>query len=241
VTLVSDIIQRAYRISNIIPLGATPSSAMSTEALNVLNPFVQSVIGNEAGDKFIDVTIGGTYDDSGVIDQWVPDNVRLLLNLTAADTYLLDPRPTDGQRFAIVDLDGNLATYNIVLDGNGRNIEDTATVTLSTNSLNRQWMYRADTGNWVRIATLATSDQLPFPEEFDDYFITMLAMRLNPTYGQSLAPETLKLLSRSRGQLNARYSQMQQVNPDVDWRSIPSQRKRYGSYGSDSFDTGRTY
>jgi len=240
-TLVSEIIQRAYRVSNIIPLGASPSTAQSTEALNLLNPLVLSTVGNEAGDDLIDVTVGGNYDQSSIFDPWLPDNTRLLLNLTEALTISLDPYPEDGQRFAVVDVDGNLGTYNVILDGNGRQVEGSATLTLSTNSLARQWMYRADTGNWVRIAALSTSDDMPFPTDFDDYFIVTLAMMLNPSYGQSLSPEAIKRMARSRSQLIARYSQIKEVDSDVDWRMIPSQRRYYSNYGADNFATGRTY
>lgn len=240
-TLVSDIIQRAYRVSNLIPIGSSPSSAQSTEALNFFNPLLLSTVGNEAGDDLTDVNIGGTYDESGVITSWVPNNSRLLLQLTAARTFLLDPYPVDGQRFAVVDVDNNLATYNVTLDGNGRNVETTATLVLNTNGLARQWMYRADLGNWVRIAALATSDTMPFPQEFDEYFVFMLALRLNPSYGQTIAPETLKMMGRYRTLLNSRYCQKQETLPDLDWRSIPSQRRYYTSYNGDNFETGRIY
>jgi hypothetical protein len=204
-TLVSDIIQRAYRVTNLIPLGATVSTNQSTEALNHLNTLIASTMGFEAGDELKDINYGGDYDQSEVINEWVPDNVRLVLNLSAATTLQLDPEPYEGQRLALIDVAGNLATYNLILDGNGRNIEGAATLTLSTNSIDRQWMYRADTGNWVRVTTLATSDQMPFPVDFDDYWIKMLAMQLNPSYGQMLSTETFQSLGRIRSRLRSRY------------------------------------
>lgn len=240
-TLVSSIITRAYRESNIIPLAGSVSAAQSTEALDRLNTLVLSTVGNEAGDGLTDLTIGGTYDQSSVINTWLPDNVRLLLNLTSSHTYLLDPLPKAGQRLAIVDVDSNLATYNVVLNGNGRNIEGVATLTLSTNGLNRQWMYRADLGNWVVITDLLTSDQMPFPEEFDNYFVLMLAMRLNPMYGQTMAAETIKALQRARGQLNARYALTKEVQSDLDPRNITSQRRYYDNFDGDDFNTGKPW
>lgn len=238
-TLVSDIVQRAYRVSNLIPLGVTPNAAQTTEALAYLNSLLLSTVGNEAGDGLDDILVGTTYDESDMLTQWVPSNVRLVLNLTAARTFYLDPTPQDGQRFSIVDVDGNLATYNVTINGNGRNIESAATLTLNTNSLSRQWMYRADTGNWVRIATVVAADSMPFPQEFDDYFIIMLALRVNPSYGQALAPESLKMLARSRNQLHARYALTQQKLSDLDWRSIPSQRSNYSGSSRYNFNLGR--
>ena len=127
------------------------------------------------------------------------------------------------------------------MDGNGRNIETAATATLNTNGLVREWFYRADLGNWVRIATLVEADDVPFPVEFDPYFEIMLAMRLNPHYGQSLSPEQVRTLVRAKSRLNARYSQTTEVLPDVNWRSIPSQQKYWSAYSDDSFSTGYPY
>lgn len=240
-TLVSEIIKAAYRESNLIALAATVSSNQSTEALNRLNPLVLSTIGNEVGDNFQDITIGGDYDQSSLVGTWLPDNARLLLNLTAAKAYDLDAYPYDGQRLAVVDVGSNLATYNVVLSGNGRLIEGAASLTLNTDDLARQWMYRRDTGNWVRVTTLTTGDELPFPSDFDDYFITMLAMRLNPRYGQELHPATLESLRRSRSQLRARYSNPREIEPDLDTRGFLSDTTVYGHYGTHDFNTGRFY
>jgi hypothetical protein len=239
-TLVSSIITQAYRESNLIAVGTTPTANHIAEALDRLNSIVMSTIGNEVGDPLIDVTVGGTYDESEVLSPWVPKNTRLLLNLTAAETYYLHPNPKNGQRFALADIDNNLSTYNVIINGNGRSIEAAATLTLATNGLARQWMYRGDTGNWVRVATLTSSDQLPFPEDFDDYFITMLALRINPRISQQMSAESLKALSRSRSQLNARYNVPYEIEPDLNMRNSLSQKRRTNTTGDD-FNTGRVY
>lgn len=237
-TLVSDIIKYAYRESNLIALASAVTSNQSSEALALLNSLVLSTVGNEAGDDYVDLVVGGSYDQSDLIGDWIPDNTRLLLNLTGTKRYYLDPYPFDGQRFAVVDVDTNLATYNITIDGNGRNVENAATLVLNTNGLNRQWMYRRDTGNWVKITSLTTGDQLPFPSEFDDYFITMLALRLNPRYGQELQGASLEALRRSRRQLRAKYNPPRPIDPDFDSRGLMAESNN--TYGSD-FDRGRTY
>lgn len=241
-TLVSSIITDAYRESNLIPLVATPNANQVTEALRRLNTLLLSTVGNEAGDGLSEINIGGDYDEETLTNTWLPDNIRLMLNLTAAKTYLLDPYPQNGQRFAIVDVGGNLATYNVTIDGNGRRIEDTPTLSLTTDDLFRQWMYRSDTGNWVRIATVTDSDELPFPEEFDDYFITMLAIRINPRYGQELSGATQMALSRARRQLTARYKQTREVPSDVNPRGFLTDDQLYSRSGNAAdFATGRAY
>lgn len=239
-TLVSSIITSAYRESNIIPLVSSPNTNQQTEALDRLNPLLLSTVGNEAGDDLNDVNIGGDVDQESLVTSWIPDNARLLLNLTEAKSYDLDPTPFEGQRLAFVDVGGNLATYNVTLSGNGRTIEGSSSLTLNTNSDARQWMYRADTGNWVRINTLAVDDEMPFPSEFDDYFIIMLALRINPRYGQSLAPETVEFLRRSKAFLQSRYSRAREIESDVPYYRLSGNKYTYAT-SRNAFDLGRPW
>lgn len=243
-TLVSSIITAAYRESNLIPLVATPNANQETEGLNRLNSLIQSVVGNEAGNGLNEYTINdvvGTYDEESFLTTWIPDNARLMLTLGEAKTYKLDPFPKEGQRVAVVDVGDTLDTYNVTLDGNGRKIEDAATLVLSDEGLSREWLYRSDLGNWVRIATLTTSDELPFPLEFDDYFITMLALRLNPRYGQMLTPESREALARSKKQLTARYNHKQEIESDLNPRGMLADKRVYTSFDGDEFTTGRAH
>lgn len=203
--LASDIVARAYRESNLIALSGTATTAEQAEALALLNSLILSTVGNEAGEELSDLNIGGQFDQSGYVSSGVPENARLILNLSGARSIDLHPTPYDGQRIAIADAGANLATNNLTLDGNGRRIETAASVTLNTNSLARQWMYRADTGNWVKITDLVAADTMPFPTEFDDYFIVRLAIRLNPRNSAQLAQESANALERAEGQLRARY------------------------------------
>lgn len=205
-TLVSEIIKGAYREANLIPLGVEPTDNQTTEALARLNTLILTTVGNEAGDALTDVNYGGDYDQQEYTTNWLPANTRLVCNLTSAPTFNLHPRPYDGQRVAVVDAGSNFATYNVTIDGNGRNIEGAATLTLSTDDYSGQWMYRGDTGNWVKIEELEDTDALPFPVEFDDYFTQMLAIRLNPRYGQQLTPDGSMMLRRWRTALRSRYA-----------------------------------
>jgi len=204
-TLASAIIRDAYRESMLIASVSSPNVNETAEGLDRLNSLILSTIGNEAGQELTDITLGGQFDQSSTVSQFVPENARLTVIQTAARTLDLHPTPYDGQRVAVADAGANLATYNLILDGNGRRIETAASVTLNTSSLSRQWMYRADAGNWVRLTELAASDQMPFPVEFDDYFIVSLALRLNPRHRQALAQESIAALDRAKGQIRARY------------------------------------
>ncbi len=234
-TLVSDIITAAYREGNLIPIGTTPNANQAAEGLTRLNSIVLSSVGNEVGEELRDLNYGGDYTEEDATTEYLPANARLILNLAGAVTLYLDPGPYEGQRLAVADALDNLATYNLVLDGNGRTIEDAATLTLSTNGLTRQWMYRSDTANWVKITSLLSSDTMPLPEEFDDYFTMMLAMRLNPMYGQEMAPETVNSLRRGKRNIAARYRNKKETRPEYMGRLGADS---YYSYYSD-FRRGR--
>lgn len=214
-TTVSQIITDAYRQSNILAIGASPTTPQQDEALRYLNRIIKSVYGNEAGEKLEAFPIGRNgidrpssfpwYDQTPDNDWFVPKNKQLVLNLTDALTVYLHPMPDDGTRFAIVDTSDNLDTHNLTIDGNGRQIEDAETVTVAEAGVAREWFYRQDLGSWQRLSDLTLESEFPFPEQFDDLFITMLAMRLNPSYGAGLDQQSLAVMNRMRSQFRARY------------------------------------
>jgi hypothetical protein len=236
-----DIIKRAYRISNIVPLGVDPTGDQQTEALDILNSILISTVGNEAGDSLTDVRIGGVNDQSVIVSNFVPKNVRLVVNASAPISLDLDPMPQDGQRLAIVDVIGNFDTYNVTLNANGNSIEYNDPLVLDTADFIGQWIYQANESNWLRVNTLDLNDFLPFPDEFKDYFAIMLASQLDPSYGQSLAPETIAYMRRMKTQLHSRYEQKTQTPSDLTtfgWLSSPN-KYYYNLYSDLDFDTGR--
>ena len=146
-TLVSSIIQKAFRETNLIPVGQSPTTNQQNEALDLLNSVVLSSVGNEIGDDFQDINIGGDFDQSTICSEFVPYGARLVLNLSANTELALDPIPFEGQRLSFIDAGNNLSTYSLTLDGNGRNIEGSTSLVLNTDGDSRQWLYRADIGN----------------------------------------------------------------------------------------------
>jgi hypothetical protein len=214
-TLVSSIITQSLRETNIIAVGANPTPGEANEALDRLQSVVLSVLGNEVGYVLEDWNVFADDNilkpSSFVVDDYsdffVAPQSRLVCNLSADTTLLLDPQPQDGQRISVVDAKLNFATNSLTLDGNGRLIEGATTKVLATNSARKQWIYRADLGNWVVIDPLASNSEMPFPEEFDDYFIIMLACRLNPRFGRPLTEESAARMKQQRDQMVLRYNQ----------------------------------
>ena len=90
-TITQQIITDAYRQSNLLSIGESPSLAQQDEGLRYLNRIVKSVFGNEAGDPLEVFPVGrnhinrpsgypwhGTTPDN---DWYVPKNTRIMLNL----------------------------------------------------------------------------------------------------------------------------------------------------------------
>jgi hypothetical protein len=213
--LVYEIIKDAFREANLIPITQSPTLDEQVEALRLLNRFVRSIFGNEAGDKLQPFSVGvnnvnttaalPTYNFSA--PNYVPLNARLMVNNTVAQTAQLHPDPEDGSRVAVVDSTGNFNTVNFTLSGNGRKIDNLNTAVLSTAGIRKEWFYRADLGSWMAITDLGLNDQFPFPLEFEDLFVIGLATRLNPRNGVSIDDQAMMNYQRQKNLFRARYSQ----------------------------------
>lgn len=232
-TLISSLITDAYRESNIIPLRKVPDAVMVTEALRLYNQNVLSIYGGEAGENLADWTLGAFgVDQPGITDPRTPDmiqrpsiNRRLIATSTTALTVYLTPWPQDGSRMGIIDPFGRLAAFPVTLDANGRTIEGGATKVLNTNGMSQEWFYRADKGDWVKLTSLLSTDDNPFPAEFDVFFYIGLAMRLNPRYGREMDPQTASVFKSQRNQFMARYLQAQPLELDdsISWPFMSTQ------------------
>ena len=241
-TLVSTIISDAFRQSNLLALGATPTDNQSTEALRYLNRIVKGVFGKEAGENFTAFPIGRGninrpsgypwYNDVPDADWFIPENTRLILNAESSLDLYLDPNPDDGARFAVVNPADNLATYPVTVHGNGRLIEDAQSILLDTDGYAAEWFYRADLATWTIYSPLDATDTFPFPEEFDDFFITLLSMRLNPSYGAEMDEQSVQMFKRAQNILRARYGQTEEMPSELAllrMARVAADRDRYGS------------
>jgi hypothetical protein len=216
-TTVAEIITDAFRVSNLVGTGRTPNPSEVTEALRYLNRIIKSTLGNEAGENFTDMPIGSVNIERPQGFPWystipdnswfVPVNTRLMVNLDESVDLYLHPLPDDGARLAFVDIKQTLSTTPVRVYGNGRLIEGQEFIDLNTDGLNAEWFYRSDLANWMRYSPLVEADDFPFPEEFDEYFIHMLAMRINPAYGKAMDQQSMETFRRAKSQLRARYDQ----------------------------------
>ena len=216
-TTVVSIIKDALRETNLIALGTEPTTEQRDEAFRLLSVIVQQVLGNEAGENLNPLPLGQNdinspngypwYSNELPGNVFVQTNTRLMCNLTGPGLVNLHPRPHDGARMGVVDVSQNFETWGLRINGNGRSIEGDSDIELVVDGTIREWTYREDLGNWVTVIPLSLIGEMPWPPEFDDMFIVMLAMRLNPRYGQVMHPASMQALQKSMTRFSARYSQ----------------------------------
>lgn len=243
------IITKAFREAGIIQVGTDPDAPEFEEALDELQGLYSSLFGNELGDQLTTVDYGALgFGNSFAIDAdqetyingiYVPENIRLILNVSSTDTVFLYPNPMDGARFAAIDNAGNLSTFPFTVNANGRRIDGSQSVTLSTNSSVNEWFYRADLGQWTKITDLAADDESPLPREFDKVLQTGLAVILNPRYGAQLDQQTVDIVHRMTRIFRARYRQISEQHAEDALIRLPSNKFWRYRNSSTAFYRGR--
>jgi len=233
-TLVSEIIVQAFREGNFIAVGESTTAEELVEAIPRLNNYISALLGIELGEQYRDwyaptehnpvaplrfpLTPTGTGETSAEPWAYPPPNVRLLVLTTAPTTLYFPAMPSDGARMALVDV-GSLA--DVTLNGNGRRIEDAASITAAPEDLNgRKWLYRADLGNWMRLNVLGANDPVPLPPEFDDLLVTGLAIRLAPRFGVQMDPTIVARNDDMLSRLKKRYKQSEHMPSSLEMRNL---------------------
>lgn len=233
-TIAADIVQSGFREGNLIPAGKQPTQAELDEALPLLNRFINGIFGYEMGENLRDWQVppvqrtapapttfpqaalsrlGVDIGTESITWQLPPKNTRIIFGAPPNGAKVWFPsNPQDGSRMAVIQGSGAGDDYTdgsqLILDGNGRFIDGAATVTLvAPIAAGKAWIYRADVGQWLTCADVASGDEMPFPKDLDDFFICGLAMRLAPRYGKITAAETAKTAVDSLKRLKARYRQ----------------------------------
>ncbi len=217
------IVDRCFRENNLIAIGKLPSVAQATEALDYLNRLIKSTIGTDEGELLLDWNLPYTgtnnarwplYPSDPRQDAAIyvapPPNTRLICGVAATPLVVyFQNEPPDGARMSLVGVGRDFVAYPITLNGNGRLIENALTrdvVVTPTAPLN--WLYRADLANWVALSfPLATGDEVPFPDSFDDFWVSLLALRIAPLYGKDPNPITAGVAQKGLKQFKARYAQ----------------------------------
>lgn len=248
-TLASTIVQSAYREGNLIPMGKDPTAAQLAEGLAKLNRLLAGLFGNEVGEPLTEwplpppqrtAPVAARYplgpassDLPSNVWPYPPGNVRLMCSIAVATRLYFQNAPNDGARVNLVNLS---MSATLTLDGNGRLIESIPGVSAATRVLtapivlSTDWFYRSDLGTWVVLTTLLSTDSLPFPSNFDDYFVAELHIRMCPSFGRTATNETTETRNRNLSKLKARYRQPTAALGNAD--DAPStQRGGAGDFG----------
>lgn len=221
-TTAGTIVTRCFRENNLTALGKSPNPAQAAEALDYLNRLIKSMLGTDEGELLLDwnVPYVGTnnarfplYPSDPSMPATVyngpPPNSRLLAAISGPFTVYFQNQPPDGARMALVNVGSNFVTNNLILHANGRLIEGAQSVVINTNpTTTLLWLYRADLANWIALTfPLAETDEIPFPDSFDDFWVSLLAVRLSPLYGKEPNGITVGVAQTGSKQFRARYAQ----------------------------------
>lgn len=224
--LASVAISAAFREADVTTIGTDPTDDELNEGLALLNSFITRLFGTEFGENIEDWPVPPPAGQSP-ISPVIPDNlvspdlsatwyltprnnVRLLLKTTSAVTIKFPENPRDGAQIAAVDVGSN--STQITLSGNGRLIEGQQSLIDTPQAFNgKRWFYRADIASWQLVASIGLNDSLPLVADFDDLFITYLAIRLAPRNAQKTTEETAKVYGDLLKKARARYRQEQDI------------------------------
>jgi hypothetical protein len=243
-TLVSEIIVQAFREGNFTPVGESTTAEELVEAIPRLNNLLAALFGIELVEQLREWYVPNSYSPeaplrhpltpsgdgttSGVSYQYPPPNVRLVTKITSAKTIYFPPFPGDGARMAYADVG---STNLITLDGNGRLIEGATSIVGSAAAdpdpaefHGRQWLYRADIGDWIHLKVfdaggLEADDEVHTPPEFDDLLVCGLCMRLAARMGvKDLDAGISGRYTDMLGRLKKRYKQSERMPSTMELR-----------------------
>lgn len=217
-----DIISQSFREGNFTAVGAAPTVAEIAEALPRLHGLVFALLGEDVGEELRDWTVPQTWPsdqeprhpftplsenptDTTAAYAYVPENVRINVSITSTRTLFLPGIPREGSRFGVNDIGSG--AVNLTLNANGRLIDGAASLIANPSTLHgRTWFYRSDLGSWTELLPIADStDEIPFPEEYDDFFVTGLTMRLSTRFGKQVPEEIVARNASMLARIQRRY------------------------------------
>lgn len=215
-----EIIVQAFREGNFTPVGAASTAEELTEAIPRLNSLVFALLGEDVGEELREWTVPQAWspaqeerhpltpltgETTTVPYAYLPENVRVNVTITGTRTLYLPGIPSDGARFGVNNIGSSGVT--LTLHANGRLIAGAAQLSGTPASFHgRSWMYRADLGNWIELVQLVNSaSEIPFPEEYDDFFVTGLYMRLARRFGKEVSPEIAQRNESMLARIQRRY------------------------------------
>jgi len=187
-TQIKDLIQAAYRETNIIPVGASPSSNEETEALflfnRVFSETVQLIEKNSLPYGVVDDTT--KLNDNGNISVLSNRNVQVIKPSNVSLEFPL--YPAEGDRIIVEISKAGVAPVSPVTLISGPVWEiDNYSAPITDPSFLGKWVFVSTKGGWKSLGEFSKNDDFIFPSEFDDFFTLRLAARLAQRNGEALS------------------------------------------------------
>lgn len=201
-TTIKEIVTEAFRENNLIQVGDVPDGLEYLEAEKLLTRFIKSIFGSEFGESLKTVSVSSSQET-------LPINSRILINEDSPVAITLSELPQDGEQFAVIDPRGLISS--MVIEAGGGTIEDSTSVTLDDTSSSYQWFFRGDRGNWYKVTDLASDDDSPLPEEFDDLLSLWLSIRISPRMGAQTTQESANIYDMIKKKFTSRYKQSEEI------------------------------
>jgi len=229
--LASEVISFAYREANFNTVSGVPTTVEFAEGLTLLQPIVNALPGMVTNIRMKPWFIPApqkvsaiaadypAYSSDALAPQNIynpPSNRRLMMrNTEDVDVFFqYQPQPgaimeyVDTGHEGIVTLNGNASFFG--LTGSNESVVINPEGAGGRNAP-RRWHYRADFGGWQELTTLALTSTIPYPVEFDDYFITALAVRLSPRFGSEPRQVTILRFQQMEAYIRDQWLQAEEV------------------------------
>lgn len=215
-TTVAALIERACRSTGVCPEAQPVTAYQSEVGVDAFNEIIDSLPALGVGDVLTTKRVTSAYT--------VQSPSILHVIATAALTITLPKEPKDGYRVKVVDVAANFATNNVTIARNGWQIAGAASdVTLSTNGQTKEYMFRADLGDWKDITRpLTAASTVPFPAEFDGPLAAILGVRILEVFPRDAGQTVYTRAADGLSLLQSRYLPDLTATLDRDLRLTPS-------------------
>ncbi len=135
------------------------------------------------------------------VDPTLENDIRAMV-ATSGVTLTCPVTPVEGARFSVIPMG-----VTVTVAPNGRLLEG-ATSNVSVTSAT-EWIYRADTGNWVKMTELTGSTEIPFAGWMDGPLHILVGQHAAPAFEVDLSSRA-EAIKEGRGTIMTRIGRPRQ-------------------------------
>jgi hypothetical protein len=209
VTTVHEIITRAYRESNLVVIGLSPTLEEQEEGLVLYNQLQKELLGFEFGDRLGAINLSSLAD--GVVAPVL--NCEILLD-TNNLTLIIPDSADNGSRIRVRDVTWRLATFPLSVTTPNSRIEGGAFLVLDQAGSSTDLWYSTYLNQWLRVKDALLPDVFPFDKEDEAFFELSLAVSLSGRSGLPVAPETGARYKKALSRFRSKYNKPKKVDSE---------------------------